>query len=773
MWPYLFAFVCTVLFLPYSLINSAMVIWALVVLLVVLVYFNKKLAFYLFLGVLSALVIVSLISHSYKQKIFNNSIVGHDMDVVAHIASVPYYNRPFCGFTVVTESINNEKLERNIRLSWFNKKSCPPIPGQKWHFKIRARPIRGVYSLGANDSELNSFAANLHGSGYVMPKALPYLVSDAWYQFPFTRLQYNLWSRYQSLCPNCHNNDIVAALLFGLPGYLNSDKRQLFANVGVSHLLAISGLHVGMVAYLASYSFAQIWRLSGNLMLILPAPYIGMNAAVVFACFYTGMSGFGVPAIRSSIMLVVHFFVRGLGACLTLWQLLLLAAFLTAIFWPPLLWGRSFILSYAAVMLLVLSFYGRDIEHSFYYKYLHAQIFITIGLAPLIIYYWQQLPLYGFIVNIIIIPVFTFIIVPLAFSVIFLSPLANVAAYLAQQLDGFLDLVLMSLTWVVALPYSVIEIAPQSGLFYLVLIAILYCLLLPGGFPCRYLAGLLLVLLPCSYSGETLENGRFELDVLDVGQGLSVLVRTAKHNILFDTGPAYLGGFSAGESIVWPYLKKLGISSLDSIIISHPDLDHKGGLSAILKHVAVKTGFSSVTGVFAADIALPCKRGDSWESDGVYFKFLWPDFRQKLSKNNNSCVLKVTGMGKSVILTGDIERLGEKLLLDKGDLDELQADVLVAPHHGSKGASSDAFIAAVEPSYVVFSTAANNRFNFPHQDTLRRYSCSKKRKCFNTADTGTIKIKNGYDRWHVSLFRQEYMRIWHFYTTGELLDFDG
>ncbi|MBT4804076.1 MAG: DNA internalization-related competence protein ComEC/Rec2 [Legionellales bacterium] len=771
MWSYLFGFVCTVVFLPYSLSNLIILIIFLILVFLVPYLFSKKRALLLFLGFFSAIVVVSLDAYFYRQKIFGDSVVGHDMDVTAYIASVPYYSWPFCSFKIVTDTIDSKHLERNMRLSWFNKTSCPVVPGQKWYFKVRAKPIRGLYSLGANDSELNAYISNLHAAAYVKSKYIPHKIENAGYLFPFVRLQYYLWDCYQGLCPKCHNNDIVAALLFGLPGYLSSDKRQLFANVGVSHLLAISGLHIGMVAYLASFSFSQIWRLSGDIMLKLPAPYVGMSAAAISSCFYTAISGFGVPAIRSCIMLLMHFFVRQLGSCINLSQLLLLAAFSTAIFWPPLLWGRSFILSYAAVVLLVLSFYGRQMEQSFYYKYLHAQIFITIGLAPLIIYYWQQLPLYGFIVNIFIIPVFTFIVVPLAFSVIFLSYWTNIAAYLAQQLDGFLDLLLVSLTWVVALPYSVIEIAPQSGLFYLVLMGILFCLLLPAGLPSRNLAGILFILLPFSYSGDLLEDGQFELDILDVGQGLSVLVRTAKHNVLFDAGPAYYGGFSAGESIVWPYLKKVGIRKLSSIIISHPDLDHKGGLAAILKHVTATTGFTSVPGVFDSGIETACRRGDGWRYDGVDFKFLWPDFKEKLSKNNKSCVLKVTAKGKSVILTGDIERLGEKLLLDKSSLDELRAGVLIAPHHGSKGASSESFIAAVNPDYVVFSTAANNRFHFPHQDTIRRYDCATKRKCFNTADTGTIKIHNVGDAWSVSLFRQDYFRLWHFYGTGYTLNF--
>ena len=240
-----------------------------------------------------------------------------------------------------------------------------------------------------------------------------------------------------------------------------------------------------------------------------------------------------------------------------------------------------------------------------------------------------------------------------------------------------------------------------------------------------------------------------------------MLIQTRHHAILFDAGPRYPSGYSAGERVVWPYLRQQGIKYLDGVIISHPDLDHIGGLYDIASHIPIKWGYTSQKNTLGAIPESICQAGMAWNIDGVDFAFLWPDGTKKLSKNNNSCVLRIQTKASSALLTGDLEKRGERLLLNNTDKNVLSATWLLAPHHGSKGASTEDFIRAVSPEYVVFTTGKYNGYHFPHKATLARYHCAVGRICFNTANTGTMTFNTDHNVWHTHAYRTLYPRIWH------------
>ncbi len=427
-----------------------------------------------------------------------------------------------------------------------------------------------------------------------------------------------------------------------------------------------------------------------------------------------------------------------------------MAAFIQLCIWPPSLWGKNFILSYTAVSVIAFSNYGQIRDHNFFTKYIQPQFTITLGLMPLSIYFWHQFPLFGFFVNFLAIPLFTLCIVPLSFFAVLSFGLPVLATKISLVIDYILTNFFALLSCLQDSFLCLINTPDLTWYFSGIILIAVYLCLLPKGFPCRKLV--VVFLLPLiSIDGNSIPYGEVRVSVIDVGQGLSVLIETKEHNVLFDTGPGIIGGYSAGNSIVNPYLKRLGVNYIDDLIISHPDLDHIGGMEAVLAQHDIGVIYGS-----SPNDNNKCVAGDSWEYDGITFKFLWP-INIEGSKNNNSCVLQIKTRDNSVLLPGDIERKAESLLLRNA---ELSSSLIVAPHHGSKGSSSQKFVKSVSPSTVVFSTGKNNRFSFPHENTVNRYGCYTQTKCLNTATSGTIVLLSNSDKWTISEYRKKFRYIW-------------
>jgi competence protein ComEC len=223
-------------------------------------------------------------------------------------------------------------------------------------------------------------------------------------------------------------------------------------------------------------------------------------------------------------------------------------------------------------------------------------------------------------------------------------------------------------------------------------------------------------------------HGAFSLAVLDVGQGLALVVRTQNHSLLYDAGPEFVSDSDAGERIVMPFLRGEGIPSLTALIVSHDDSDHSGGADSVLQGIPVRWFASSLANSHpvAAQVEnkVQCQAGQSWTWDGVRFDVLHPTVESydnfALKDNARSCVIKITSRSGSALLTADIEEKQERELMARSDR-ALTADVLIAPHHGAKSSSSQAFVRAVNPAIVVFSSGYRNRFGHPRAEVVARY----------------------------------------------------
>jgi competence protein ComEC len=233
------------------------------------------------------------------------------------------------------------------------------------------------------------------------------------------------------------------------------------------------------------------------------------------------------------------------------------------------------------------------------------------------------------------------------------------------------------------------------------------------------------------------EEGAFEAVVIDVGQGLSVFVRTHSHALLFDAGARYPSGFDLGEAAVLPTLRAYGVSSLDRIVISHGDNDHAGGAAAVA-HAFPQALLSSGEPHRLPVLAARCRAGETWDWEGVRFRIIDPDPSSDTSHANDlSCVLLVEGIGGRLLLPGDISSRVEPDVA--GKVGAGTPLVLVVPHHGSRSSSSAAFLAALQPAIAVVSAGWRNRFHHPAREVVARYAAARV-VLANTANEGALHL---------------------------------
>ncbi|MDP5239904.1 DNA internalization-related competence protein ComEC/Rec2 [Uliginosibacterium sp. 31-16] len=487
------------------------------------------------------------------------------------------------------------------------------------------------------------------------------------------------------------------------------------------HVISISGLHVTLIAALLAWAAGGIWRRVPRLALRLPAQKVALLAGVLAAAGYVLLAGSGVPAQRTLYMLAVAalalWLERGAGAT----RVMALALLVVLLIDPWAVLAAGFWLSFGAVGALLLMANAvpeqAGVGH-WLLNWLRAQWAVTLFTLPMLLGLFQQFSLVSPLVNAIAIPLISIVITPLAllFALLPLPSLAEFANWLLGWLMGFLH-------WMAQLPLAVWQqAAPPFWLVAVCCVAALWAFL-PRGVPARWI-GLLSFLPLLAWTPLRPGAGEVQLTVLDVGQGLAVHVRTAGHDLLFDTGPQYSPETDAGERIVIPYLRAVGTPRLDRLVVSHDDNDHAGGADSLLAEYPVASWRSSLPDMHALRMFpvphQPCRRGERWEWDGVGFELLHPFDDFSGSDNEISCVLRIETVAGAILLTGDIEQRAEAALLAQGP-GKLQATLVVAPHHGSRSSSTPDFVAATGARSVVFTAGYRNRFHHPAQEIVARY----------------------------------------------------
>ena len=542
------------------------------------------------------------------------------------------------------------------------------------------------------------------------------------------RMREGVRTRFLDVLGETTTAGVLVALAVGDQRAIDNEDWRLFSRTGVTHLMSISGLHVTLISGLAAALASFGWRRSPALVLMLPARKAAAVVGTLAALAYTLLAGFGVPAQRTFFMVAAVAAALWFGRISSPARVLALALLAVLLVDPWAVLSAGFWLSFGAVALIFYVSQGWTGRQSWLGQWASIQWAITVGLAPAALLLFSQVSLVGPLANAIAIPVVSAIITPLALicAVAPFEFLLHFADLLTAWLMQFLE-------WCDSLPLALWQQpVPPVWAVGIATAGVLW-LLAPRGIASRWL-GLILFLPVVLVEPPRPARGEAWVTTLDVGQGLAVVVRTAEHSLLYDAGPAYGTDSDSGERIIAPFLRAVGSTRLDAMVVTHNDIDHSGGALSVLKNAQVLEFLSSLEPanpiVVAAEAPRRCVRGDRWQWDGVDFAVLHPapeDYADSgLRINNLSCVVRIGTAHGAVLLTGDIEKAAEALLVAR-DANGLKADVLLVPHHGSRTSSTAGFIAAVHPDLAVVPAGYRNRFGHPRADVLGRYADAQSR----------------------------------------------
>jgi competence protein ComEC len=697
------------------------------------------------------------------------ALEGNDVAVTGVVAGLPQAFERGVRFDFDVESPATG-VPRRISLASYGFAAeegiLPVHAGERWRFVVRVRQPHGSVNPHGFDYEAWLLERGVRATGYVRapgkrgegeaPQRVEPVVARPSYLID--RLRENARERMLAALPGRPYAGVLVALAIGDQQAIDSGQWQLFARTGVSHLMSISGLHVTMIAGLFAALVSFLWRRSEALALALPAQKAAALAGFLAALAYCLISGFAVPAQRTLYMVGVVACALWLGRATSASRVLATALLAVLAIDPWAVLAPGFWLSFAAVAVIFHVSTGYTEKPHWLLQWGRVQWAVTVGLAPLMLVLFQQVSLVSPVANAFAIPLVSFVV----------TPLALIGAVL--PLDGpllfahaILEAMMAALGWLAALPSAVWrQHAPLPWTVPLALIGIAW-LLLPRGFPARWLgaalaAPMFAVLPPAPLAGE------LWLTVLDVGQGLAVVARTENHVLLYDAGPAFNASADSGTRVVLPYLRGEGVVRLNALVVSHDDRDHAGGAESVIDGMPVTLLWSSLP----EDHPLrsegtphhACEAGSGWEWDGVAFEFLHPAAHagQVGRANNRSCVLRISAPGGRVLLAGDIERAAERELLQRVP-GLLAADVLLVPHHGSATSSSAEFVETVAPRYAVFTVGYRNRFGHPREDVIERYRTAGS-ALLRTDEGGAIEMRLAPGALRVETERDRSRRYW-------------
>ena len=655
-----------------------------------------------------------LTEHGTRFKFDVEKVITHNAIVPQHISLNQYANNQY----------NSQQFGNNTESATEDIKQFSA--GERWQLAVRLKRPHGTQNPHGFDFESWALSENIRATGSIKTKAGLKKLNDFVWQpkYIVEHLRQKIQQRITKVLANKPYQGIIQALVIGDDNQIVADDWQVFLRTGTSHLMSISGIHITMLAGLVFGLVGFVWRRNPKLVMRLPTRKAATIAGVIAALLYTLIAGFSVPSQRTFYMLMVFALALWSGRQLVITQVLAIALFVVVLSDPWAVSSPGFWLSFGAVAMLAYAL-GARIGQIYWLKAaLQTQWAVTIGMLPLLLVMFNQTSLVSPIANAFAIPVISFVVTPLALLGSFLP--IDVVLNLSYQA---LNVCMFVLKWLNQLPMVTWQQHAPPVWTLLPAMLSVFWLLLPRGFPMRWI-GVIGFLPMIMIEPVRPIFGEMKVTVLDVGQGLSVVVQTAKHTLLYDTGPTYGEQADAGSRIAIPYLRAEGVKKLDGLIVSHNDNDHSGGMQSVVSLMPVRWLASSFTPeIEAVELMkkLPCFAGQRWIWDNVSFEMLHPSFdsysNETLKDNNRSCVLKITSQTGSILLTGDIEKEAELELLSRG-VAKLSAEVLVAPHHGSKTSSTVEFIAAVAPSVSIFTTGYLNRFGHPKPLIVERYEAS-------------------------------------------------
>lgn len=686
-------------------------------------------------------------------------MVGRELIIQGHVDSIPAVRNGIAKFNFRLSQIISPKsnLFDNtvVRLSWYKKFQTAqnfPKLGEFWQLKVKLKQPSGLMNPGSFDYEKWLFQNQIRATGYIRAgKENQRISNHIKWNYYLDHFRETFSSQLQFQLRENQFQGLLQALILGNKTIMEPDVWKVYIDSGTNHLIAISGLHIGLFAAIGFFLGRYLWSFFPKLLVFVPAQQAGAAVAIIFAVSYSALAGFSIPTQRALIMLGIALLGVFLRRQLSTELVLSAALFAVLCYDPMSSLSPGFWLSFGAVAIILLfshQYAGlKSLRHSNsqadtpfreenaydwkpiklkLWQYCMMPFVVYIGLLPLTVLFFERFSLFSPIANIIAVPWMSLIIVPISLLAAFVS---FFSIYLGDFLFNLVEWLMQPLWWYLKIiansESNLIYPASTSSLFvFLAIAGVIFFLQLKRG-NTRFL-GILLVFPLLLQKPQKIEEGNFAISVLDVGQGLSIVLQTRNYVLLYDTGNAFSEDFNMADQAIIPYLRHVGVDKLDTLILSHADNDHIGAAKYLIKAFPPKSIISGEVGRLKEKQNIKadaCIAGQSWDWNGVNFLIVSPTQRNlidaKLKSNNRSCVLLVRAEnGFSALLTGDAESQVEKYL--SGNQEIKNIDVLVAGHHGSKTSSSKEFIEWVNPNITVFTFGYKNRYNFPAQQVLQR-----------------------------------------------------
>jgi competence protein ComEC len=685
----------------------------------------------------------------------STSLEGRDILVVGRIASILDTRALDPQFEFDVEHADHQVPPR-VRLSWYDAEVTPGA-GERWQFVVRLKRRNGFANPGGFDYEGYLFRAGIGATGYIRTDSRNMKLAEAGAAYPILQARAWLSQRIAEAVGETSMLGILQGLAVGDTQAMQPEQWRVFAATGTSHLMAISGLHISMVAALAAFAGGLVVRWPRAQALQLSAVQGQAIAGIGAAFGYSLLAGMSVPTQRTLLMLCLYFAARWARRSVSIGHALGSALIGVLLIDPfaPLSVGAW--LSFGAVAIIVVATSGRLRPDTKVRGFVRVQWAVTLGLLPILAIAFGSLSLISPLANAIAIPLFTLLIVPLVLigtgvaglSIDIGGGILKLAAWLLEQSWP-------ALAWLADRPLAMWYF-PELPVAHHVMLAFgAILLVLPGAVPMR-VAAITMCLPALLYRPAAPELGSFELTMLDVGQGLAMVVRTHTHTLVYDAGPAFNSGRDTGELVVVPFLRSRGVRAVDRLVVSHGDLDHAGGLGSIVRQVRTHDVLAGRS-VDSPYVTSRCELGQRWIWDEVTFEILHPAANSSpRSDNDSSCVLKIAGRHGTALLTGDIEADAESAIVRSG---LPRADIVGVPHHGSRSSSTPDFIAATQARLALVSAGYRNRWGFPKDDVVERWQAAGA-QVVSTIPSGAIDVTVSRDgSIGVRHYRQEHRRFW-------------
>jgi len=684
------------------------------------------------------------------------ALEGRSVELRGTVASVPQRLEGGARFRLATEPAHG--VPALVELTWYET-TVVPKAAERLVLVARLRRPRGFANPGGADQEARMLREGLGASGYVKSATSEGRSWQDLVRRPVLAARGAIADTIRSALGERPATGIVAGLAVGLQDALSREQWQQLARSGTSHLMAISGMHIGMFAAVAAWLATRVqrWRQRRGALGARRDAAVLVGMAAAFG--YSLLAGWSVPTQRTMIMIalvaVALLLRRRVGAA----DALALGAIAVLALDPLAPLAVGFWLSFGAVAAILLASSGALARTGVVTGFAQAQLAVTVGLVPVLAASFGNVSLVSALVNVLAIPLYTLVIVPavlLATACAIVLPSAGAVA-----LGGVASLI--EFTWPVisspaALPLATWGVAALPAWGWIVLVAGAVAAMVPLPAPGR-VAGVAMVLAICAWRPAPPAPGALHFALLDVGQGLAVVVETRRHVLVYDAGPAFRSGTDTGALVVEPYLRSRGVRQVDLLVGSHDDGDHTGGAASLARLMPVRRFAASGHTLDDLGRVERCRAGRRWAWDGVEFEWLHPGLPLLPKDNDRSCVLRVRAGARALLLTGDIQQDAEAQLLRRGLAAGIE--VVVVPHHGSRTSSGSGLVDATRPRWALVSAGHRNRWGFPAASVAGRWS-SAGAELLDTSTAGAIEfdLRPGDATPAPGEWRKTHRRLW-------------